>query len=441
MLGLNEKLLRREEEGNRIQVGIAGAGQMGRGMVSQIMLMKGMRPAVIADIRLENARQALRGSAVSDDDIVVADSVAEAEAALSNGYFVITDEPDIVTEVGQIDCVVDATGVPEAGARIAMETILNGKHIVMLNVETDVVVGPWLKKLADSAGVVYTGSAGDEPGSVKELYDFADALGFEISAIGKGKNNTIDLAATPDSVAEEAAERGMSPKMLTAFKDGTKTMVELTAMSNATGFVPGVRGAYGIKATVEDLYEVLPKQYSLKANGGILDQLGVVDYVEGIAPGVFVVVTSNLPYVLEVMSYLKMGPGPNYALYRPYHLTSLETPLSIAKAVIEHEPTIVPRERLISETVAVAKRDLKPGDFLDGIGGSTVYGTIERADLVRVEQLLPLGLVNKKSRVTAPVTKGAVVPRAAVEHDRDSLIYQLRVLQDTLVDCRIPEKV
>ena len=290
-------------------------------------------------------------------------------------------------QIGTVEAVVDATGVPEVGAKVAMNSIMNGKHIVMLNVETDVVIGPWLKKQADSAGVVYSGTAGDEPGAVRELYDFADALGFDIVAIGKGKNNKVDYNATPDSVREDAIARGVAPHMLCAFCDGTKTMVEMTAMSNSMGYVPDVRGGYGIKAVYNDLKDVVPNKFRLKSDGGMLNQLKVVDYIDGIAPGVFIIVTSRLPEVLGEMKYLKMGQGPNFVLYRPYHMCSLETPISIAMAVLNKQCTIAPDYGMVSETITVAKRDLAAGEYLDGIGGFTVYGTIERADVTKKSML------------------------------------------------------
>ena len=298
----------------------------------------------------------------------------------------------------------------------------------MMNVEADVTIGPLLKKLADNAGIVYTGSHGDEPGAVMELYDFATALGYDVRVVGKGKNNAIDLNANPDSVMEEATRRGVNPKMLACFKDGTKTAVEMTAMSNATGFLADVRGAHGPVGTVEEL----PGLFQLKEEGGILNNYGVIDYVNGVAPGVFVIVSSPLKEVHREMHYLSMGDGPNYVLYRPYHLCSLETPLTVARAVLDHEPTIVPLGAPVSECVAVAKRDLKAGEMLDGIGGYTVYGTIESAAIVKENNAVPMGLVNKKTRVIRDVKKAELITYDDIELDTSSFIVQLRQLQDQL---------
>lgn len=429
MLNLNTKLKQLEESGKKINIGLVGAGQMGRGMTSQMFCMKGIRPAIISDINLENAKKAYTLAGIIPDDIVVARTSIEAEEAISRGKYVITDDFEVVTKALPIDVVIDATGVPEAGAQIALESIYNGKHIVMLNVETDVTVGPILKKMADSAGVVYTVSAGDEPGAIKELYDFADAMGFEVVVAGKGKNNPLNLDANPDTVREKAEAQKMNPKMLASFVDGTKTMVEMTAVSNAIGFLPTRRGLIGPKASVKEL----PKLLSLKEEGGILDRYQVVEFINGIAPGVFLIVRTNLEAVREEMAYLSMGEGPNYVIYRPYHLTSIETPLSAARAYIYHEPTIAPKGAPISETVTVAKKDLKAGEYLDGIGGYTIYGVIDTYENARKENALPIGLVNKNVVLKKDVKKGETITYDAVELDESSLILQLRRMQEKLI--------
>ena len=212
-----------------------------------------MMPSVVVDIDTQNAVSAYTLAGIKKDDIAVVSTLSEMNAAIEKGKYVVSNNSEIACKANLIDAVVDATGVPDVGARIALDSILNQKHITMLNVETDVVIGPLLKQLADNAGVIYTGTAGDEPGSVKELYDFADGMGFDIVAIGKGKNNPVNLASTPESVYEQAMKEGVSPKMLTSFKDGTKTMVEMTAMANAMGFIPDVRGAHAPSAGVKDL--------------------------------------------------------------------------------------------------------------------------------------------------------------------------------------------
>jgi len=424
MLGLNYKLEQLEQAGRPIRVGIVGAGQMGRGLVGQMVSMKGMSPAVLVSRTLKRAKLAYTNAGLVEGvDFDYAETVAVADALLAAGKFVVTTNHALATTCAGIDCVVEATGVPEVGAEVAVCAIANKKHIVMLNVETDVCVGHVLYQMALDAGVVYTGSAGDEPGAVMELFDFAKALGFEVRAIGKGKNNKIDYDCTPDTVKEEAHRRGISPKMLCSFKDGTKTMVEMTAMANATGFLPDVTGAHGARGTVKDLPNLLSLKH--EGRGGILDRYGVVEYIDGVAPGVFLIFTTDQPDSLHELTYLSMGDGPNFCLYRPYHLCSLETPLSVARACLYGEPTIVPRAGLVAETGTVAKIDLKAGDFLDGIGGFTVRGTFIEAKAA-AGRVLPMGLVNERTRMVRDVSQGELVTYDDVALEEGSLMAALR---------------
>jgi len=426
MLNINTGLRKLHETGKQIRIGLVGAGQMGRGILAQVSQMKGMNIPVVANRSVGNARKAFQLAGVDSKDILVTNTVSEAETAIKNGKYVITEDFELVTKLAPVDVVIEATGVPEIGSQTALKAIYNGKHIVMLNVEADATVGPLLKKMADSAGVVYTGSAGDEPGAIKELYDFADAVGFNVIAVGKGKNNPLNRDATPDTLREQALKKGVSPRMLTSFVDATNTMVELTSISNAIGFVPSQRGLIGPRAELEDL----PRLFSLKEQGGILDRCQVVDYVIGIAPGVFAIVHSENPTVRETMRYISMGDGPNYVLYRPFHLVCVEVPLSAARAFLYNEPTITPAGAPVSETVAVAKKDLKAGEHLDGIGGYTVYGIIDTAENARKDNAVPIGLINEKTIVKTNIKKGETITYDMVELDEDSTILQLRRLQD-----------
>ncbi len=419
-----------EEQGRPIRIAVIGAGQMGRGLVSQTVFMKGMRPALVVDIVPENAHMALRNAGVPEEEIKVAQTPGQADDYIKAGKYVVAQDAHMATQTAGVDCIVDATGITEVGAKLAVESIRAGKHIIMLNVETDVVVGPLLYQLAQRQGVIYTGSAGDEPGAVMELYDFATTLGFEVLALGKGKNNKVDITSTPDTVREEALKKRMSPRMLASFKDGSKTMVELTAMSNATGFLPDVPGGTGSQATVQQLAGL----FRLKGEGGMLDRYGVVDYINGVAPGVFAVITSSLPEVHHEMRYLLMGDGPNYTLFRPYHLTSLETPMSVARILLHKQPSIVPMPGApFSETTTIAKRDLAAGEYLDGIGGYTVYGSIHTYSQAKALNALPLGLVNDKIRMKTAAKKGQLITYDMVEMDESSFIYQLRREQDALL--------
>ncbi|HHY42769.1 MAG TPA: NAD(P)-dependent oxidoreductase [Thermoanaerobacterales bacterium] len=426
MLNINTALRKLDENGKHICMGLVGAGQMGRGIVTQVFQMKGMCIPIIANRTVTKAKEAFQLAGVDSKDIIVTNTVSEAENAIKNGKYVVTEDFEVVAKVLPVDVIIEATGVPEIGAQVALKAIHNGKHIVMLNVEADATVGPILKKMADRAGIVYTVSAGDEPGAIKELYDFADAVGFNVIAVGKGKNNPLDRDATPDTLRQKALEKGVSPRMLTSFVDATNTMIELTAVSNAIGFVPSKRGLIGPSAKLQDL----PKLFMLKEQGGILDRYQVVDYVFGIAPGVFAIVNSERQITRETMQYVSMGEGPNFVLYRPFHLICIETPLSAARAFLYKEPTIAPAGAPVSETVAVAKRDLKAGEHLDGIGGYTVYGLIDTVENARKDNAVPIGLINNKTIIKTDVKKGETITYDMVKLDEDSTVLQLRRLQD-----------
>ena len=414
-MSLRNKLEGLSQAGTPIRVGLVGAGQMGRGFIAHVSGIPGMEVVAAADVDAERALTAFR----------------EAGSEPVEGLNGSPERPAVTTDAVElarsesVDVVVEATGVPEVGARVAYEAIHNGKQVVMLNVETDVTVGAVLARMAKSAGVVYTGSAGDEPGAIMELYDFARSLGFDVIVAGKGKNNPLDVSATPESLAEEAEQKRMNPKMLASFVDGTKTMVEMAAVANATGFSPDTPGMHGPEETDPNR---LGEVFSLADEGGLLSGYHTVDYVRGVAPGVFVVVRSEEGPVRETLRYLGQGAGPNHVFYRPYHLTSLETPISVARAAVYGEPTIVPLPAPTAEVVAVAKRDLKAGEKLAGIGSADYYGRVYRVE--EAPGMLPLGLASG-ARTTRPVARGEVIARSGVELAEESLVVALRRLQDT----------
>ena len=432
MLNMDKKLAKREEEGKIIRAGIVGAGQMGRGMVTQMALMKGIMPAIVSDIKFENVINAFHYAGISDENIAVAKTLEEANRYMEQGKYVATENSDLISQANLVEVAIDVTGVPEVGVKIAIDAMNNKKHVVMMDVETDVVIGSYLKKLGDKNGVIYTGSAGDEPGAVMELYSFARAMGMEVVVMGKGKNNKLDYDCNPDTVLEEATRRKMSPRMLTSFKDGTKTMVEMTAMSNATGFIPDVIGGHGPSASPKDRCADLNEIFKLKKDGGILEKHHVVEYVNGIAPGVFVTVTTQNEEIAYQMGYHSMGPGPLWTLYRPYHLCDLETPLTVAKIVIDGEPTIIPLDGPVSECITVAKRDLKAGETIDGIGGYTTYGSIATAQETYEKGYVVYALVNKNARMKCDVKKGTLLTLDMVDLDTSTQLYQVRKEQDKM---------
>jgi len=432
-MSLKDRLRARAVVYGPIRVGLIGAGQMGTGLISQMERMVGMRVVACADVVPGRAAAAYAESSV---DASLVDQVgpdadpARAAEAIAAGRRVATTSAEWLVTIPNLDIIVECTGIPEVGARVCLAAIEAGKHIVNMNVETDATVGYVLAHKARQHDVVYTLATGDEPGTIKELFDFADALGFEVVALGKGKNNPLNRAANPDTAAPKAKAQRMSPKMLASFEDGTKTMVEMTSIANGTGYAPEVTGAYGPTVTVKDL----PNVFIPKADGGIFNAPKAVDYAVGdVAPGVFVIITTDQPKIIADLNYLRLnGNGRYWALYRPYHLANLETPISVARAVVYREVTLATEQPPVADTVATAKRDLQPGEKLDGLGGYTMYGLIARAEVAQAEHWVPLG-VAVGATVQRPVKAGDILRYDDLALDESQTILKLRREQESLL--------
>lgn len=428
MFRMKRKLTKLSLLGEKIRVGIVGVGKMGHGLIHQMMLIDGMEPSLIIDEVPDKAINSLIQFGIGREDIVVTNSLDEAERAIDRNAFVVTEDYRLGYQLEKIDAMVDATGNPPFGAKMAYESIMNRKHVIMLNVECDAIVGPILNKYALENGVVYTGSAGDEPGAIMELADFAVSLGFDLLAVGKGKNNPLNHYITEDDVREEAEKKGLYPKILTSFIDGTNTMIELNSVCNATGFLPDIMGCHGVHTNPDDIADV----YRLKEEGGILNSYGIVDFAFGMAPGVYAIVSHKQDEVKDLLTYLNMGQGPNYSLYRPYHLTSLETPITIYDAVIEHESTIAPIKGQVGDVITVAKRDLNKGQTLEGMGGRDVFGKLTSHREAKDKNYLPIGLITKNTRLKEDVKKDQIISLDMVDLDEDEFLIRLRKMQDEM---------
>ena len=437
---IKQALDRRAAAGNPIQVGFVGAGRMGTGAISQIGLMKGIRTAVIADVQTERVGRAFELCGHRREDVVITDRGSVAADASRAHRPVATQNSDMLAEL-EIDAIVESTGSPEVGAKVALRAILARKHIIMLNVETDVVVGPLLHRMAQAAGVVYTVSSGDEPGLIAEYYDRYAALGFEIVAVGKAPSSIglFDRYATPDSVAEDARRLGVNPHFLVTFRDATKTMIEMACISNYTGLVPDIRGMHGPVAGVNEV----PKLFRPKSEGGLLNRKGVVDYARplkhpdgsidfdrSVTPGVFLCVYTDHKQIREDLNYLDVtGSDGYYNMYTPYHLVTNEIPLSIVSAVEFGHPTIVPKLGLMTEVFGAAKRPLKAGEVIDGAGGSTVYALNDLYATTQAENVVPLGLLTG-AKLLRDAPTDAAITYDMVEIVKGSTLYHLRAMQD-----------
>ncbi|MFZ5675070.1 MAG: NAD(P)H-dependent oxidoreductase [Pseudomonadota bacterium] len=423
---LARELRRHAEEKGPIRIGVAGAGQMGTDLAVQLARMQGLRLAAIAELTIANAQAALLLAGHKREDFAEAKTAPDIDRLIEMKKIAITGDLQALVGAGRIDVVIDATGNPDTGAVFALAAIKAGKPIVMLNVEADITIGRFLHEEARRAGVVYTGAAGDEPAAALELIGFAQSLGLTIVCAGKGKNNPLKFDAVPADYEKEARERNMNARMLVEFVDGSKTMVEMVAIANATGLVPDQPGMHGPAATRDELAQVLIP----KSKGGVLGKAGCVDYSigKGVAPGVFCIVEADHPRVIERMIDLKVGKGPFFSLFRPFHLTSLEVPISAAHAVLHKQADMVPLDRPVAEAIALAKRDLKPGETLGKIGETEYRAWAMTWSEARLANALPVGLA-ERAKVVKPVKAGSY------------LTYDNCVPDDTLTITRVRRRL
>ncbi|MUW13381.1 flagellar biosynthesis protein FlgA [Halorubrum sp. CBA1125] len=447
MLNIPAKLGKLDEP---IRVGVIGAGLFGTKLMDQIEVVDGMTTSVVADINEQAGRSAFEEAGVPDDAVRTADDPAEIEAVLDDGDRALTTDANALIR-SDVDVVVESTGVPNVGAKNAYEAIRHGKHVVMVTVEAETVVGPILAETAEKHGVTYSMVYGDQPSVIVELYDWAQTVGLEVVAAGKGNPYVEEYQyGTPDDIfdrfgfSEEYVEESeLNPYMYNSFLDGTKPAVEMCAVANATGLKPDVPGMHLPSAEIPEIQEVLrPKE-----DGGILENTGVVDTVSSLYPdesevdddisfGVFIVTRAQN---VDVQQYLdQMGGSGMYVanegkyqlFYRPYHLPGVEATVSIANAALRNEPTGAPRDH-VAEVVGRAKRTLEPGETLDGGGGYTVYGSLEDAETAKEQDHVPFELLDDAD-VTATIERDEVVTFDQVDLDEDTFIYKLRQVQDEL---------
>ncbi|HYM90711.1 MAG TPA: flagellar biosynthesis protein FlgA [bacterium] len=436
---LRERLDAREEAGTPVRVGVIGAGRFGTMVICQLAAMRGMRPSVVADLDGARGMQALVHAGFPVDAVVQADAVGRVDAAIARGAPALTEDPEVLLR-SAVDVVVEATGVPEVAARSATEAFRRGKHVVMVSVEADVLVGSVLRRMADQAGVVFSAAYGDQPALIHELVEWARVLGFQVVAAGKGTKYLPEYRkGTPDDIwerygADPARREGLNPQMYNSFTDGTKSAIEMAAVANMTGLRPDVRGMHFPPAGIAELAEVLKPREA----GGVLHRSGVVEVVSSLdrdgrpVPndlrwGVYVVITSPQPYLRRCFAEYGMPvdrTGAYAAMYRPYHLVGMELPISIARAALDRRATGAPLPVPVAAVVCAAKRPLASGEVLDGEGGYTVYGIIDDAASAWRERLLPMGL-SRGARVVHPVAEDGLVRLDDVAVDTSSALYAL----------------
>ncbi len=424
---LSAELARRGEEGRPVRVGLIGAGKFGTMFLSQALHTPGLHVVGVCDLSVDRARQSLERAGWPAHGF----SAPDPGSALREGTTWVTDDPGSLIRADGLEVVVEATGSVPHAVRHAVESFRAGRHVVMVTVEADVLVGPALSRLAEQQGVVYTLAYGDQPALICELVDWARVCGFRVVCAGKG---TRYLPAypfvTPDGVWEHygftpemVATGDYNARMFTSFLDGTKSAVEMAAVANATGLVPQPGGLQFPPCGVDRLAEVCKPREA----GGVLERSGTVEVVSSLERdgrlvagdlrwGVFVVVEAPSEYAARCFreyGILTDSSGRYAALYRPSHWVGLEVGVSVARAALRGEATGQPVQRR-AEVVAAAKRDLRPGEVLDGEGGYTVYGKLLPAEEADRLDALPVGLAHG-ARLRAPVPAGAVVRLGEVE--------------------------
>ena len=426
MIIVDSALAKRHKEGNPVRVGMVGAGFMGRGIALQMASsFPGMRLVAVANRHLDGARRAYAEAGISASKVV--ESVGELEQAIGHGDYAITEDPMLLCEASGIDAIIEVTGTIEHGAHVVLRAIENRKHVVMMNAELDSTIGPILKVYADKAGVVVTNADGDQPGVIMNLYRFVKGIGVKPVLCGniKGLQDPYRNPTTQESFARKWKQK---PHMVTSFADGSKISFEQAIVANATGMRVGRRGMFGPTVATGTPIKEAVNWYPSEV---LMNGPGIVDYVVGAepGPGVFVLGTHDHPIQQHYLNLYKLGEGPLYCFYTPYHLCHFEVPNTVARAVLFGDAAITPMGAPMVDVVATAKIDLKVGQVLDGIGFYMTYGQCENADAVQAQSLLPMGLA-EGCRLKRDVRRDQVLTYADVELPSGRMCDKLRTEQN-----------
>ena len=437
-MNLHALLLERESAGKPVTVGLIGAGKFGTMFLSQARLTRGLHTVAVADLNVARARSQLATAGWPAEQFA-ASSLGDA---LKTCRTHVLDNAEALIAHPGIEVIVEATGIPEAGIVHAVKTIEHGKHIGMVHVEADALAGPLLARKAKAAGVVYSLAWGDQPALICEHVDWARAAGFKVVAAGKGtryephyhRSNPDNVWDILDKYLNITDRNSINPKMFNSFVDGTKSGIEMTAVCNATGLNPQSEGLGFPPATRFELAEVCKP----KSAGGTLEQEGVTEvtssvYRDGrdvphhLALGTYVVIEGETDYARRCFKEYAMLPdksGRYAALYRPIHMIGLELGISVASAALRNEPTGAPTG-FRSDVAATAKRDLRPGEVLDGEGGFCVWGKQTPAARSLDQGFLPLGLA-QNVKLTRAVKEGECLKWSDVDYDPGDVAVKVR---------------
>jgi len=424
-MNVTEAMKRRAESGEPILFGIFGAGFMGRGILNQNRYLEGVRCAAVCNRTVEKVADTLSELHLGPfSEVGTSDELDKAVAA---GRIAVTDQPEALCGSELLSCLVEATGNIEYGARVASLAIESGKHIVLMNAELDGTIGPLLARKAEKAGVLYTGCDGDQPAVQMDLFRFVLSLQLEPLVCGNIKG-LQDRYRNPTTQESFAKHWGQTSHMVTSFADGTKISFEQAIVANATGMVVETQGMRGM--VHEGHVEELVSAYDV-------DQLrtmgGVVDYVIGASPspGVYLLAAARDEVQAHYLRYGKLGDGPLYSFYVPYHLTVLEAPRTVVRLVDGEEVVIAPKEGPIVDVITAAKRDLGAGETIDGLGGYMTYGLCENYESAAGQNLLPIGLA-EGTLLKRDIPRDGLVTKDDVVFPEGTLIHRLRAEQDAL---------
>src|SRR5882724_219426 len=406
-----------EDKGRPVRIGMVGAGATGRAIALQLATpAPGIRLVAISNRTLEHGERAFREAGIGSWDRV--SSAREAESAINKGTPVLTDDPSVLTACAAIDLLVEVTGTVEAAARVTLDAFDHGKHVVLVNAELDSLLGPILKVKADRAGVVLTHTDGDEPGVAMTLLRYLRSTGLRPVAAGNIKG-MVDYYRNPETQLSFAQKYDQDVRKVTSFADSTKLSMEATVLANATGFQVGRRGMYGPPCNyVREIANLLPAKQMLER--------GLVDYALGAAPhtGAFVIVHEENPLKKVQLQYYKIGNGPFFVFYTPFHLPHIQIASTIGRAAACGDATVAPLGGPVCEVIAIAKKNLKAGERLDGIGGFCTYGLVENAAAARPAGALPIAL-SEGCVLRRDVSKDEVLTFDAVVARTEGIVEKL----------------
>ena len=423
MIIVDNALKAREAAGKPIRVGMVGAGFMGRGLTNQIVnSVKGIRLVAISNRHLDKARRAYVEAGVEP---VAPASPAALEDAIRAGRPAVVEDALWLCRAEQIDALIDVTGAVEFGAHVALEAFANGKHLILMNAELDATIGPILQTYARKAGVILTACDGDQPGVEINLHRYVTGLGLIPRVMGNIKG-LQDRYRTPTTQKGFAERWGQNPSMVTSFADGSKVSFEQAIVANATGMRVARRGMLGWDHTGH--VDELTARYDLDM---LREKGGIVDYVVGAKPnpGIFCLAEHTDPKQRHYLNLYKLGEGPLYSFYTPWHLCHFEVPNTVGRVVLFGDAAGIPLGGPVVEVCATAKRDLKAGEVLDDSGHYMTYGEAENSDVMRRERLLPEGLV-EGCRLRRAIPKDQTLTYDDVDLPPGRLADKLRAEQE-----------